>query len=78
MEIIYSKFTVNRKKEFQIETKILKDGSNKYIFKRGVYSKEHILNTINNAKLLKTIYKDYIEIPKEYEDGVLSPFYEGN
>lgn len=78
MKIIYSKATFGRKKEFQIETKILTDNNKKYVLKRGLFDNKHIENIINNSKLLKNIYNESIDIPEKYDDGIIVPFIEGN
>jgi GT2 family glycosyltransferase len=77
MEILFSKTTVDRKPSLKIETRILLDNDKKYVFKRGVYSNDHILNIIKTSQELKKIYKDEVTLPREYNGGIIQEYVEG-
>ncbi|MGM9969516.1 MAG: glycosyltransferase [Anaeroplasma sp.] len=77
MLAIYSKNTNNRKKEYQIETKIVKEKNKLFVLKKGIYDNKHILKMIDSYNLLNTYYPNKIVKPEIYDDYLKFPYIDG-
>lgn len=76
MKVIYSKTSDNRKKEFQIVTRIIKDDNdNIFVSKKSLFDSTHIKNTYDHYLKLKDIYS--LSETKLVDDELISEYVKG-
>lgn len=76
-EIIHSKINSSRKKEFQIETKIVREDNNLFVVKKPLYSTSHIEHIVISSKLLRDIYGGIVIVPKINKNEIIYDYQEG-
>ena len=77
MEIIFSKISESRKKEYEIVTTLTLLDGKKYICKKGVFTDAHIKNMNDNIKLLRKYFGDYVDDSYIKDDTLFVPYAEG-
>lgn len=61
-KVIFSKYSIQRRKELQIETKIVEKDGRLTVQKRGIYDSGHVDSLLYKKKLLKGIYSDQKDV----------------
>lgn len=80
MKTLFFRSAIFRRKEFQLKTKIMEDGSNRYVIKEAIYEEgiPHIINMFSNVSVIEALYdKEMICEAKVVEKKLIVPFYKG-
>lgn len=80
METIYFRSAMLRKKEFQLKTRIVREGGRAYVIKEAIYPEgiRHIASTYANTEQVKALYEENMVCEAEYRDEkLIVPFYNG-
>lgn len=79
MKIIYSRMAQGRKRKFQIITRIVSEGGNKYVLKEAacVEAKQHVEDTFRNESIIEDVYGDFLLRGQWVEGRLVTPFIEG-
>lgn len=79
MKIAYSRMAIERKRKYQIITKIVQENGKKSVWKYAACAEagKHIENTYHNESLLEAVYGEYLLHGKLDDGCFVTPFVEG-
>ncbi len=81
MKLLYCQGSINRKKEYQVITRIEMEDKRKFVRKRAVYEEgaKHVLQTYKNEQIMKLTHADIIPVSiiDEKNMEIVTPYIEG-